>query len=167
MLNPDFLKFQCLKEELEYVGTLCPKQYFSSKKCSGPRECGRRHEPRGLYPCIFFYSGSCKYGHKCCFRHTLKRKVTRPDPNPNVCRAFFEYASCYNGHNCKYSHDLRGEPCVWNSLGNCKYTATECRYSHELKAPVSIPCFFHLMGACRNAECPHSHAADKVRSISY
>ena len=68
----------------------------------------------------------------------------------------------------RFSHDLRTEPCIYNSLGKCKFSAESCRFSHEKKVDVSVPCFFNLMGGCKNEHCENKHSFDNIiKYISY
>jgi hypothetical protein len=86
----------------------------------------------------------------------------------NVCRSFYIELYCPLKGNCRYSHDLKKEPCIWNSIGKCKFSATSCRYSHEIKARSPMICFFHLMRGCFNPNCENTHIEENIyKYISY
>ena len=138
MYNKEFLKYERLKNELENIKTLCADQYFAVNKCpsAGPgqqgQQCkgGKQHVERYLYPCIHFYMGNCKYGFNCLFSHSIKRQIVKPEPPKEICRKLYYENYCPQGNKCRFSHDLRTEPCIYNSLGKCKFSAETCRFSH-------------------------------------
>ncbi len=134
------------------IKNLCANQYFAVDKCN-KKECVKTHVDRCFYPCIHYYLGNCKYGFSCHFSHSLKRQITRPEPNKETCKKLYYENFCQNGNKCRYSHDLREYACVFNSLGKCKYTNEQCRYSHEKKLDIPVVCFFNLMGGCSNTNC--------------
>ncbi len=153
MFNKEFLKYEHLKHELKMINGYCGKQYFAVNKCKNPQECGKRHVERCFYPCIHYYMGNCKYGFNCHFSHSIRRQIVRPEPVPETCKKLYYDNFCPLKSKCKNSHDLRQYPCVYNSIGKCKYSDEDCRYSHEKKIEVPILCFFNLMGACENPAC--------------
>lgn len=166
MINNEFTKFEQLRNELEFLKTLCPNQYFKVKRCRN--SCKKIHVDKSCYPCIYFYSGVCKDGMNCEFAHTIRRIIAKPTPASDICRTMFNLNYCPFKQDCRYSHDLRKEPCVWHSLGKCKFTAVECRYSHEKKAEVKTQCFFNLMLGCSNPNCPNQHTVDDAyKYVSY
>jgi hypothetical protein len=151
------------------IKNLCADQFFAVNKCNSADKCKKTHVERCFYPCIHFYMGNCKYGFNCLFSHSIKRQLVRPEPAKEVCRKLYYENYCPQGNKCKFSHDLRGEPCIYNSIGNCKFSAESCRYSHEKKVDANIPCFFNLMGGCKNAEnCENKHSNENIiKYISY
>ncbi len=173
MYNKEFLKFERLKSELESIKNLCADQYFAVNKCPGAPtqqgpKCGKLHVERCFYPCIHFYMGNCKYGFNCLFSHAIKRQIVKPEPPKEICRKLYYENYCPQGNKCRYSHDLRNEPCIYNSLGKCKFSAEECRFSHEKKVDVSVPCFFNLMAGCKNDNCENKHNIESIyKYISY
>jgi len=174
MYNKEFLKYERLKSELESIKNLCADQYFAVNKCSLGQgqnllgKCGKLHVERYNYPCIHFYMGNCKYGFNCLFSHSIKRQVVKPEPSKDICRKLYYENFCSQGNKCRFSHDLRTEPCVYNSMGKCKFSENTCRFSHEKKVDVSVPCFFNLMGGCKNEQCENKHTFDNIiKYISY
>ena len=174
MYNKEFLKYERLKNELEGIKGLCADQYFAVSKCAGGQgpnglsKCGKNHVDRCYYPCIHFYMGNCKYGFNCLFSHSIKRQIVKPEPPKEICRKLYLENFCPQGNKCRFSHDLRTEPCIYNSLGKCKFSAESCRFSHEKKVDVSVPCFFNLMGGCKNEHCENKHSFDNIiKYISY
>ena len=133
MYNKQFLKYERLKSELDLIKNLCPEQYFAVTKCSNPSKCGKQHVDRCYYPCIHFYMGNCKYGFNCLFSHSIKRQIVRPEPPKQLCKKLYYENYCPLGSKCRNSHDLRTEPCIYNSMGKCKFTDNNCRFSHEKK----------------------------------
>ena len=86
-------------KELNFLGTLCPRQYFSVPRCKDQAQCNKNHVQRVYYPCIHYYLGNCKYGMNCKFSHVLVAKVP-PASEDNVC--FF---SLMNG--CEAGRDAK------------------------------------------------------------
>lgn len=168
MYNKEFFKFEKLKSELELIKCLCPDQYFSVEKCPSPNNCKRNHVPQYYYPCIHFYSGNCKYGFNCRFSHSIKRQIVRPEPAKETCKKQYYENYCPLKNKCKYSHELREYPCVYNSIGKCKFSNENCKYSHVKRMESEVICFFNLMNGCKNDQCENKHTTDNMmKFISY
>lgn len=122
MYNKEFMKFERLKMELENIKNLCSEQYFAVNKCPNSSVCHKNHVDRSMYPCIHYYMGNCKYGFNCLFSHYIKRQIVKPEPSKDICRRLYNENYCPQGNKCRFSHDLRNEPCVFNSMGKCKFS---------------------------------------------
>ncbi len=151
LFNKDLAKFEKLRGELEQIKTYCGSQYFAVEKCSG-KDCKKTHVDRVYYPCIHFYKGNCKYGFNCHFAHSIQRNLAKQPPARETCKELYYNNYCDAGNKCKYSHDLREYPCIYNSLGNCKYAPDDCRFSHDVKKQIKcqIVFLFSLMDDCKN-----------------
>ncbi len=149
------------------IKNMCPKQYFAVDKCH-QKICEKQHVDRCFYPCIHYYMGNCKYGFNCLFSHSIKRQIVKPEPAKETCKKLYYENYCPVGNKCKYNHELREYPCVYNSIGKCKFTEENCRYTHEKKLNEPVLCFFNLMNGCKNNECENKHVNENlIKYISY
>ena len=170
MFNKDFLKYEKLKGELQWIERLCPQQYFAVEKCETNQKCGKNHVDRCYYPCIHYFTGNCKYGFNCHFSHHIRRQITRPEPAKDTCKKLYYENFCPAGGKCRFSHDLKQYPCYYNTLSKCRFSSDDCRYSHDKLIDAPVVCFFDLMKGCKNTpeDCPNTHATDNAaKYLSY
>jgi len=89
-------------KEINFLASLCSKQYFSFPRCKDEHTCGKQHVGRVYYPCIHYFLGNCKYSFNCKFSHVL---VSRVPPTSEDAVCFFSLMDgCNNQTECKKKH---------------------------------------------------------------